>query len=575
MDRNGDGLFEYDGSGNSDPLRRPNNNVSNWWDDIGFGHQDAYGNALAYRALREMAGLAKAMDQREDAARYAAAADRLRHAYYKTFYNPATGVLAGWRSADGQLHDYHFLFVNGAAIHYGLIETDKANAIMDRLLAKIKEVGYRRFDLGLPGNLTPVAMKDYRELRARFGGGQKEDGSEGFQHYENGGATACFAYFTLAALYDLGRREEADRMLFPMLAAFAKGGFEGRGPDGRSYDWKSWDGAPWGYEGFLSDNYYALLAVLAREGPSVEVTISNVKPRRDVEGKIVDAHDGCLQKFGGRYFLYGTNYGKSDYVGKNNCYRCYSSADLVTWKLEGELLPEHPDGVYYRPYVVYNAKTRKYVLWYNWYRTLWDGQYGVATSDQPQGPFTIREQNVPVSRSKPGDLDLLVDDDATAYLIYTSIAEDHAVSVEKLTDDYLRSTKENGGVLAKDCEAPALIKRGGTYYALFDYCCCACPQGSGVRVYTASKPLGPYTRQKININRDARGKTVIRAQQTHVARIPTANGLLYVWMGDRWHSSPDGTPGHDFQYWAPLWFDPSGGIEPLKWLDQWTVVLTR
>jgi hypothetical protein len=33
-----------------------------------------------------------------------------------------------------------------------------------------------------------------------------------------------------------------------------------------SYDWKTWDGVPWGYEGFLTDNYYALLAVLAREG---------------------------------------------------------------------------------------------------------------------------------------------------------------------------------------------------------------------------------------------------------------------------------------------------------------------
>ena len=61
----------------------------------------------------------------------------------------------------------------------------------------------------------------------RFGGGTKEDNSDGFQIYENGGATACFAYFTLAALYDLGRMEEADKMLFPMLEAFAQGPFRG------------------------------------------------------------------------------------------------------------------------------------------------------------------------------------------------------------------------------------------------------------------------------------------------------------------------------------------------------------
>jgi hypothetical protein len=56
--------------------------------------------------------------------------------------------LAGWRSADGQLHDYYFLWVNGIAIHYGLVPKDKANGIMDRMLAKMKEVGYSRFDLG-------------------------------------------------------------------------------------------------------------------------------------------------------------------------------------------------------------------------------------------------------------------------------------------------------------------------------------------------------------------------------------------------------------------------------------------
>ena len=94
-------------------------------------------------------------------ARYRAAAEKLRAAYFDAFYNPATGVLAGWRSADGKLHDYYFLWVNGIAIHYGLVPQGKANAIMDRLLAKMKEVGYTRFDLGLPGNLIPVAKKDY------------------------------------------------------------------------------------------------------------------------------------------------------------------------------------------------------------------------------------------------------------------------------------------------------------------------------------------------------------------------------------------------------------------------------
>ena len=137
---------------------------------------------------------------------------------------------------------------------------------MDNLLAKMKEVGYTRFDFGLPGNLIPVARKDYVDLNPRFGGGAKEDNSDGFQIYENGGATACHAFFTLAALYDLGRRDEADKILFPMLDSFEKGKFEGVGANGMSNDWKTWDGTPWGYEGFLTDGYYALLAVLVRDG---------------------------------------------------------------------------------------------------------------------------------------------------------------------------------------------------------------------------------------------------------------------------------------------------------------------
>ena len=265
-DRDGNGLIEYHASGNSGSWPAAGIRPANWWDTIGYGHEDAYSNALAYRALRGMAALAKLQNKAGDVARYTAAADKLHDAYYKTFFNPATGILAGWKSADGKLHDYCFLPVNGIAIHYGLVPKDEANAIMDKLLAKMKEVGYTRFDLGLPGNLIPVARKDYVDLTPRFGGGAKEDNSDGFQIYENGGATACHAFYTLAALYDLGRREEADKILFPMLESFEKGSFEGVGHNGMSNDWKAWDGTPWGYEGFLTDGYYALLAVLVRDG---------------------------------------------------------------------------------------------------------------------------------------------------------------------------------------------------------------------------------------------------------------------------------------------------------------------
>jgi hypothetical protein len=265
MDPQGGGLIEYPASGDSgswpeELVLRP----ANWWDDIGFAHQDAYSNALAYHALLGMQEMARLAGRPDDEQLYASRAVKLRSVYFDTFYNPTTGLLAGWRSADGKLHDYYFMFVNGVAIVYGLVPSDKANQIMDRLLAKVKEVGYTSFEYGLPGNLVPIRREDYAHHILSSGGGVKEDGSDGFQIYQNGGATAAFAYFTLQALYQLGRDKEADAMLFPMLRGFENGVFQGFGPNGKSFDWRAWDGTPHGYEGLLVDGYQALLAVPSR-----------------------------------------------------------------------------------------------------------------------------------------------------------------------------------------------------------------------------------------------------------------------------------------------------------------------
>lgn len=261
MDRDGDGLLEFCLSGNSgswkgDKTQRP----ANWWDTIGFAHKDAYSNALVYRALVLLEQLLRKTGHTADAAYYGKKAGQLKHVYTATFLNPATGILAGWKSEDGKLHDYYFIFVNTVAISYGLIEDKLANQIMDILLQKMKEVGYTNFALGLPGNLVPVIRADYTDLLLEVGGGQREDNLDGFQIYENGGATACFTYFTIHALQRLGRKKDADTILLPLLKSMSEGNFQGRCDNGRSKDWKTWSGECWGYEGFLVDNYMFLLA---------------------------------------------------------------------------------------------------------------------------------------------------------------------------------------------------------------------------------------------------------------------------------------------------------------------------
>jgi hypothetical protein len=260
-DHDHNGLIEYPIPGNFGERPTGDRRPSNWWDTINFGHEDAYANALAYRACRMLAAVAANLDNKPDADFFQEKASHLRAAYVPTFLNPQTGVLAGWKSADGKLHDYWFTFINGMAISYGLVDDKDANAIMTNLLRKMDEVGYRSYNLGLPGNLIPIAKADYITGDHRWGTPEKDDGSDGFQIYENGGATSCHAYFTIKALYQLGRVAEARKLFYPMLRSFAAGDFQGFGSNGQSKDWRAWDGTCHGYEGFLVDSFLPLLAV--------------------------------------------------------------------------------------------------------------------------------------------------------------------------------------------------------------------------------------------------------------------------------------------------------------------------
>ncbi len=260
MDKDNDGLIEFPISGNAGSYNLATMRTSNWWDAIGFGNKDAYSNALAYNSLEEMSILANALEKTLDVKWYKEKANKLKGIYYPTFYDPSTGVLAGWKSADGKLHDYYFTFVQAYAIYYGLVDDKIANELMDKIFAKMKEVGYSDFSSGLPGNLIPVRKEDYIPAGC-CGAPVHDDGTDAFQIYENGGATACHVYFFIESLYKLGRISEAEIILFPMLKSFEEGKFQGVGANGKTKDWKRWDGTPEGYEGLLVDGYLTLLSV--------------------------------------------------------------------------------------------------------------------------------------------------------------------------------------------------------------------------------------------------------------------------------------------------------------------------
>jgi len=297
--------------------------------------------------------------------------------------------------------------------------------------------------------------------------------------------------------------------------------------------------------------------------------IQNTTPRLDVHGRVIDCHDGCLERFGDRYYLYGTRYGDTDGFTPANAYVCYSSTDLERWTPHGEILDRPLPGVGYRPYVKRHPDGR-YVLWFNWYPVLWEGQYGVAVADKPGGPFSVVEPNAVVDGERPGDHSLFVDDDGRAYLIFTVIGEGHRVHVERLNPDWTGSTGKMSDRFGPGQEATAMVKRDGWHYALFGNTCCFCPEGAGVEVHRSRDPLGPFEFVG-DINRDPAGCVIVPGQQTHVATL----GDRLVWMADLWGSRPDGIKGHDLQYWGePLRFTRDGAVERMRRVDAWALDLT-
>ncbi|MEI8049687.1 MAG: hypothetical protein WCI92_20115, partial [Bacteroidota bacterium] len=260
-DYNNNGLVEYELSGNSgswDGVVRP----ANWWDVIGFGYEDAFSNALTYDALNQLVTVAQMLGKKEEAENYRLLAEKMKNAYFKTFYNPATGILAGWKSKDGKLHDNYFLMVNSMAVYYNLVPEKKIKDVMTVLWKKMQEVGFNDFTLGIPGNLIPVGKEDYTDRSPRFGYCEKDDGSDAFQRYANGGASINWSYYTLKAFKKAGLDEQLSKIEEGILKGIDEGLFQGYcGNSKMTMDWKSWKGECWGYEGYLCDGYLVLLAL--------------------------------------------------------------------------------------------------------------------------------------------------------------------------------------------------------------------------------------------------------------------------------------------------------------------------
>ena len=279
----------------------------------------------------------------------------------------------------------------------------------------------------------------------------------------------------------------------------------------------------------------------------------------------------------------------------------YKSTDLTNWKYVADAFTGGPDwlvkdSIIFRPAIVYNKQSKKYVLWLNRLPRLKDqlvvksyeiAGFVVGTSNSPEGPFTFesKEENAMVQMEHDGGADfaILQDDDYDgnnngkqnkAYIIYGAwhhygmdksdwrydyyadwAKDGHQIAIQEL--DMETFTKPIGPsirITTEGQESPSIFKRNGVYYAIHGNLCCFCERGSDAKVLASRHPLGPY-KYITNLNNIKPDKDHIKAQSSGIISVQEYDGTMkYIWTGDQWFSAKNGMKGNDHQYFQPLKF---------------------
>jgi len=297
-------------------------------------------------------------------------------------------------------------------------------------------------------------------------------------------------------------------------------------------------------------------------------TLAQVKGNLvDDKGHFVNAHGAGVLYHNGTYYLFGEiKKGETwlvqgqqweDYRVPAGGVSCYSSKDLKHWKYEGvALAPTKGDTskdidtsrVIERPKVIYNAKTKEYVMWMHVDKKDYSySQSGVAISYKPAGPYRYL-RSVKPNGNMARDMTVFQDDDGKAYLIYSS-EQNKTMQVCLLSDDYLAPTKTFSRILIdRNREAPALFKSGGKYYLITSSCTGWSPNAATYAV--ADSPLGPY-KEYGNPCQGPGAETTFEAQSTFVLPLKGKPGN-FIFMADRWNKLD--LPKSDY-LWLPLKVD--------------------
>jgi hypothetical protein len=231
---------------------------SNAMDVIGFGHIDAYVNAWSFRGLRNAAALFTRLGDTSLAARCTDTAAALGANYARQLVNPQTGWVSGWRSRDGQLHDFGFLWINGVACAFGVMDAATTRRALGALEARRREVFPESGYLGLPLNLVPLVPGDH--MLPKLGYQLKPT----YENYTDGALSPIFCTYYIRALSRYGFTLECRALVESLEAGFADGMFHG--PYGTGKEFMTWTGADSGYEGTFGPNSGPLYAIAVERG---------------------------------------------------------------------------------------------------------------------------------------------------------------------------------------------------------------------------------------------------------------------------------------------------------------------
>jgi Glycosyl hydrolases family 43 len=337
----------------------------------------------------------------------------------------------------------------------------------------------------------------------------------------------------------------------------------------------------------------------------------------DDHGEAINAHGGGILRHGEIYYWFGEHKiagkdGNRAHVGVH----VYSSVDLYSWKDEGIALRVSNDPssditagcIIERPKVVYNAATRRFVMWFHLELVNEDYQCAraaVAVADNPVGPYTYLHSMRPNRQHWPvnvrpdqanrqsvieaanadvpfgenpitptlnllgrdfehgqdsRDMTIFQDDDGRAYHVYAS-EMNSTIHIALLDEDYLHHSGTFCRVFENRwMEAPVVFKKAGRYYFIASGCTGWQPNAARSAMNTTI--FGDW-QELGNPAGGASAAITFDSQPTFILPVP-GHKDAFIFMGDRWN--PDNAI--DGRYiWLPVTFKE--GRPQICWLDEW------